>query len=141
MTRTVLVPVDGSPQSLDALRFALSHYSDSTVVALHVVDLSEFLRETDEDLDGAEAARTEAREAAQRVLDQVEDVAAEFDADVERKTNAGKAATVVLESAREHDVDQIVIGGHGRQVPDHVQLGSVAQRVVRRADVPVTVVR
>ncbi|GAB7020902.1 hypothetical protein JCM18750_37640 [Halostagnicola bangensis] len=38
-------------------------------------------------------------------------------------------------------VDHIVIGSHGRSGPSRVLLGSVTERVARRAPVPVTIVR
>jgi len=46
-----------------------------------------------------------------------------------------------VEYAEESDVDHIVIGSHGRSGVSRILLGSVAESVVRRADMPVTVVR
>jgi nucleotide-binding universal stress UspA family protein len=41
----------------------------------------------------------------------------------------------------EHDVDHVVMGSNGRRGVSRLVLGSVAERVVRGAPVPVTVVR
>jgi len=53
----------------------------------------------------------------------------------------GQPARQILRYAREHDTDHIVIGTHGRDDVSKILLGSVADRVMRRAPVMVTVVR
>jgi nucleotide-binding universal stress UspA family protein len=47
----------------------------------------------------------------------------------------------ILDYAREHGVDLIVAGTHGRGVVGHLVMGSVAERLVRHAPCPVLVVR
>lgn len=49
----------------------------------------------------------------------------------------GPGDTSVLEAAARHDADAIVIGTQGRTGLAHVLLGSVAERVIRRASLPV----
>jgi nucleotide-binding universal stress UspA family protein len=53
----------------------------------------------------------------------------------------GKPFLEVIQVAKEKDVDIITIGTHGRAGVDRVILGSVAERVVRKAHCPVMVVR
>jgi nucleotide-binding universal stress UspA family protein len=47
----------------------------------------------------------------------------------------------ILRTAREKEVDLIVVGTHGRTGLDHVLFGSTAEKVVRRASCPVVSVR
>jgi nucleotide-binding universal stress UspA family protein len=47
----------------------------------------------------------------------------------------------ILRYAEEHEVDLIVMGTHGRSGVSHMLLGSIAERVVRRAPCPVLTVR
>jgi nucleotide-binding universal stress UspA family protein len=54
---------------------------------------------------------------------------------------ARTAPPAILKYAREHGVDLIVAGTHGRGVMRHLVMGSVAERLVRLADCPVLVVR
>ena len=49
----------------------------------------------------------------------------------------GKPADEIVRYAREHDVDLIVMGTHGREGVARVFIGSVAETVVRRAACPV----
>jgi nucleotide-binding universal stress UspA family protein len=49
----------------------------------------------------------------------------------------GNAADEILKYAREHHVDLIVCGTHGRRGWDHLLMGSVAERVLRLAPCPV----
>ncbi|KKK66103.1 hypothetical protein LCGC14_2967460 [marine sediment metagenome] len=53
----------------------------------------------------------------------------------------GKPFLEVIQVAKEKDVDIIAIGTHGRAGVDRIILGSVAERVVRKAHCPVMVVR
>lgn len=53
----------------------------------------------------------------------------------------GGAAQSITRYAKEHDVDMIVMGTHGRSGLAHLALGSVAERVLRTAPCPVMVVR
>ena len=50
-------------------------------------------------------------------------------------------AFAIVEYAKSHDVDLIVMGTHGRGAMAHLLLGSVAARVVRIAPCPVLTVR
>lgn len=53
----------------------------------------------------------------------------------------GDPAAEILRYARDHGVDLLVLGTHGRTGLRRLVLGSVAERVVRQAPCPVMVVR
>jgi universal stress protein A len=50
-------------------------------------------------------------------------------------------AFAIIDYAREHNMDLIVMGTHGRGMLAHMLMGSVAERVVRLASCPVLTVR
>jgi universal stress protein A len=54
---------------------------------------------------------------------------------------SGDAAEAIVQVAREHGIDLIVMSTHGRTGLAHVFLGSVAEKVVRHAPCPVLVTR
>ena len=53
---------------------------------------------------------------------------------------AGVGAIAIVNYARDHDIDLIVMGTHGRTGMAHLLIGSVAERVVRTASCPVLTV-
>jgi nucleotide-binding universal stress UspA family protein len=53
----------------------------------------------------------------------------------------GEPAAEIVEAAQDGKYDVIVVGTHGRTGLADVLLGSVAERVVRRAPMPVITVR
>ncbi|MDR3176900.1 MAG: universal stress protein [Desulfovibrio sp.] len=53
----------------------------------------------------------------------------------------GNPAETILQRAKDGGADLIVIGTHGRKGFDHILFGSVAEKVVRSASVPVLVAR
>jgi nucleotide-binding universal stress UspA family protein len=143
MPRHVLVAVDYSDQSEAALRQALEDFPEAEITALHVVDF----RSSDLGPGGFGTANAweewlaAAHEHADERLAEARAIAAEYDREIATETVVGEDASSIVEYVGEHDVDHVYIGSHGRHGVARVLLGSVAETVVRRAPVPVTVVR
>jgi len=53
----------------------------------------------------------------------------------------GSPAEEIMRTARDHEVDLIVIATHGRTGLKHLLMGSTAERVIRHVHCPVLVVR
>ena len=140
MIEHVLVPIDDSPLAERALDFAMAAHPEADLTVLHVVDYVEESYGA-ELLLGAEELRERARERARALADDALERAADHRGTTTTVTEFGKPATVISEYAGEHAVDLIVIGSHGRSPLSRVLLGDVADTVVRRAPVPVTIVR
>ena len=144
MPETVLVPVDGSPQSEKALDHAMATFPDADLVALTAVDpvAAGYAATPGPDASGYPGEWIEqAHERADRILDDAVEQAAERDREIETVRVTDRPARAIVDYADEEGVDQIVIGSHGRTGITRVLLGSVAEKVVRRAPCPVTVVR
>lgn len=62
------------------------------------------------------------------------------DRKVVRVTDEGSPFVQIIRYAKEHDIDLIVMGTHGRTGLSHMMMGSVAERVVRKAPCPVLTV-
>lgn len=144
----ILVPVDGSPLSEQALEFALEEYDDPSIVALHVIDPSDpgysSMAEIDvrtEPPHGSEAWYERAGEEEERIFEEVRELVEAHDADLETDSAVGEPAREIVDYAERNEIDQVVMGGHGRTGPSRLLLGSVAESVVYRAPVTVTVVR
>ena len=61
--------------------------------------------------------------------------------ETERAARVGHAFVEIIRYARENEIDLIVMGTHGRGAVSHMLLGSVAEKVVRKAPCPVLTVR
>lgn len=140
----VLIPMDYSELSEKALRTACSLHPDADITVLHVIDF----RTSDLGSGGwGESPNTwddwlaEAREHAEELLDRAEAIAAEYDVEIATDTDVGEDARTIVAYAEDHDIDLIIMGSHGRSLPARILLGGVSESVVRRAPVPVMVVR
>lgn len=148
MPNTILVPVDGSPLSFEALEVALSEHPGAEITALHVVDPTEpgYSYTIDVDLDaeplhGSDEWLERARELESELFEDVESMAADHDADVETETAVGDPRRVIVDYAEREGSDAIVMGSHGREEESRILLGSVTEAVAFRAPVRVTLVR
>jgi len=142
MVRHVLVPYDGSEQADEALDFAFEEHPDATVSVLHVIDPVEAGYSSQPTAFGqAEEWFETAREEAETLLDGVRERAGAEGVAVDTTVEVGRPSRAIVEYADENDVEQIVMGSHGRSGVSRILLGSVAEAVVRRSPVPVTIVR
>jgi len=135
---TVLVPYDGSRPAQQAVEYAVDNWGDRRLVLLRVIEFADGSLEAGVDLI-KERLKKSRDEGAAELTDDLLATLADVDYDVE--TVVGKPAREIVGYAEATDVEAIVIGSHGRTGASRVLLGSVAQTVVRRAPVPVTVVR
>ena len=62
-------------------------------------------------------------------------------AHIHRTTRVGAPVDEIVKYAKEHNIDLIVQGTHGRRGIKHMLLGSVAENIVRYASCPVLTVR
>jgi nucleotide-binding universal stress UspA family protein len=81
------------------------------------------------------------RNRAEEQFAALDAMAEEVGLETEHLVETGKPAATIVEIAENEDIDHIVMGSHGRQGVSRILLGSVAETVVRRSPVPVTVAR
>lgn len=138
----VLVPLDGSPLADEALAHALAVF-DCRLTVLNVVTPLDTGMSEGGILELDEQRQAGARERANQLIDRAESQATATGRTIETAVMAGDPAETILSFVEEHDVDHIVMGGHGGQRRPLTQrlLGTVATAVVGRASVTVTVVR
>jgi len=137
----IVVGVDGSSESKDALRWAIAeaHLRRATVRAIHVwtyplIFAGEYVPS---DMIDANALR----DAAEKALEEaVTEVAGETpDVYIERVVEHGSVAHVLVEAAREADI--LVVGSRGHGGFTGSLLGSVSQQCAQHAPCAVVIVR
>jgi nucleotide-binding universal stress UspA family protein len=88
-----------------------------------------------------ESIRARQRQEAEKALRARDSVIRELGVAVRWIVREGGPAEAIVRAAVEEHADLIVIGTHGRSGLDRLLIGSVADRVVRRAPCPVMTVR
>jgi len=138
----ILVPTDGSDGATraarEAMRFASAY--DATVHVLSVVDTTRYRSSALPD-DLVRRHEDQLTERGKRAVHAIENVAARTEQPVVGRVWKGVPHRAILEYTDENDIDLIAMGTHGRTGLDRLLLGSVTERVVRLADVPVFTVR
>ncbi|MDT3437208.1 universal stress protein [Haloarcula sp. 1CSR25-25] len=140
MGRRILIPVDSSPQAREAVRHASTVHPADDLVLLHVVEYSESI--TDPDRGGrkhAEGWYAKARDDAEDLFERLTE-GVEHEGEITTAITDGSPASAIVDYLAEHDIDQVVIGSHGRTGATRILIGSVSESVARRSPVPVTVV-
>jgi nucleotide-binding universal stress UspA family protein len=134
----VLVPTDGS----DAATHAADHLLEfvaalgATVHVLSVVDDSALGPDVRSTIAGKESEQA-AAEAVDTVVSAAETHGV---TDVVRHVEHGRPAEVILDCIETNDVHAVGMGTTGRRGTDRILLGSVAEKTVRSAPVPVMTV-
>ncbi len=137
----VLVPLDGSPLADEALRQALELF-DCRLTVLNVVTPIDAGMSEGGILEPGEDRREDARDRADRLIERARARTAGADRTIETGVEAGDPAEAILAYVGAHDIDHVVMGGHGGERSTARRLlGTVATRVVGEAPVTVTVVR
>jgi len=143
MYQKILVAVDGSATSLRGLDEAvrLAKAMSGRLRLVHVVDE---LIVADPPAAAFELISQVLREAGTKVLAEAASRAKRADVPCEHKlieTLGVRAADEIVREAQEWAADLIVVGTHGRRGLKRLAMGSDAEMVLRRAPVPVLMVR
>lgn len=141
MPERILVPVDGSNRSEEALEYAIETFPEASITAVHVLEAGHGDGGTLSGMTGNLPDESAAMERSEEILESVRELAAERGAEIETQRGRGRPDRLIVKRAEDGKYDMIVIGSHGRDGVARVLLGSVAEKVVRRSSVPVLVIR
>lgn len=135
--RNVLLPVDFSEPSLKATEYAVSlgHKFGATIHLLHIIEDPVVY------LPMFESYPLPTREQFETyAMDRLENWISDEDSQglkLERHYRHGKPHIEIIDYAADSNIDLIVMGTHGRGLAAHLLLGSVAEKLVRKAPCPV----
>jgi nucleotide-binding universal stress UspA family protein len=140
--KNLLVPSDFSEYSDQALRYGLelARKFDATLYLLHIVPdpATQAFAGEFQTLPPSEVVDDWVLEAQHRLAQIVPAVDRNR---VRIRVIVGSPFSEILQFAEQEEIDLIVMGTHGRGGVRHFLLGSIAERVVRRAPCPVLTVR
>lgn len=140
--KVILVPTDFSASSDRALAYAtsLGKALGAELVVLHAYDLP-IVGFPDGALVASPELATRITEGAQIGMKRALDAHAGAGVPMRSLIRQGTTWRTILDVSKELACDMIVMGTHGRQGLPRALLGSVAEKIVRSADVPVLTVR
>jgi universal stress protein A len=146
--KKILVPTDNSKNSKEAFKYAvdLAKKHDSMIYVLHVIDIS-YIEEAGrfetsyfklpngygENL--LQEGKAETDEFIKEGLGENQELR------IERYIRKGNPYTEIVNFAKEIGSDLIIMGTHGRTGLSHVLMGSITEKIVRKAHCPVLTVK
>jgi len=140
--KKILFPVDLTDNCTKILPYVLSMAEKygSQICLLHVV----------EDIarwgigymphPSMKSLQEEAQTAAEKALDKLCNQDMQSCPNFKRVLVSGDPATEILKAVDKEEIDLIIMGTHGRKGLEHTIFGSVAENVVKKSPVPITVV-
>lgn len=139
--QSILVPLDGSPASEQAIAWAteLAGKHQAEIALLRVVDHPSIFSVYD--LQHLEAYYQEAEGLARKYLEDVRQRWFQTNSKIRTLQVVGIPAEMILLKARELKASLVVMTSHGRDGMTRWFLGSVAEKVARHAECPVFLVR
>ncbi|MFP4527116.1 MAG: universal stress protein [Candidatus Kapaibacterium sp.] len=142
--KNILVPTDFSKESRAAFDYArelAKNSDDARVHFLHVIELTTYPI----NIGLSQSAMEELR---QRHIDDANKKLREYIKDFEKDdiicdsvVLQGKSDEAILKYTKDHRVDVICIGTHGRSGFEHLMIGSTTEKVIRKADCPVLAIK
>ncbi len=135
----LLVPVDFSPCSLNALRVALGVAApEGDVTLLHVIDQHFVDDAVAAGMGTAEEITAQVRARAEAGFEEMLTGLDAEGVDIERMVVIGEPFVEILKIARDLDLPMIVMGARGRSTPpEELLFGSTVERVIRATRIPV----
>jgi len=140
--KKILAPTDFSPYSEHALQYA-GELAEQFGAELHVISVFDNTTPIFTDPEMMQIGDFVQRQEA-AIREQLEAQPGPPWAEkltVVRELRIGSAFLEIVRYAKQNDIDLIVMGTHGRSGLPHVLLGSVTEKVVRKAPCPVLTVR
>jgi nucleotide-binding universal stress UspA family protein len=136
----ILFPTDFSESAENALRYAISLAKKygSKLYVVHVVE--PFTYTTDFGIDYS-AQYKDLEASAKKLLDEIVVSIKGNNIAVEGAVLSGEPFVEIIKHVKQKHIDLIVMATHGRTGIEHMLLGSVAEKVVRKSPCPVLTIK
>jgi nucleotide-binding universal stress UspA family protein len=143
MTDTILIGIDGSPDSRRAVEYGITmaKKDKASLVLAFVIEWSEYSFNTPEENEQRHKRREEEiKTVKERVLDPMLESLAPEGLEMKGVVRHGQVAAALIQIAREQDANQIVVGRIGQKTISTVIFGSVVTKLIQLTHIPVTIV-
>ena len=139
----ILVPIDFSEHSKNALRYAVEFASvmRAELILLYVVEPAIYPADFSFGQVTIPQFEKELAERGRRALEDLARTSLKESVKSRAIIRTGKPFIEIIDVADEENVDLILIASHGHTGVEHILFGGTAEKVIRKAHCPVFVVR
>lgn len=140
--RQVIIATDGSETANEAADFGIEMIgcSGAKVYAIYVIDTTPY-RSVPLDKIWSDKVLEEFEKEGQEATSYIEKIGKEAGVEVESRVLKGHPAEKIVTFSEDNNIDMIIMGSLGKSGYERVLLGSVSEKVIRHAKIPVLVVR
>ncbi len=141
--KKVLVPIDFSDYSKSALKYAVNFAKsfNADIILIYVVEPIIYPPDFSMGQIAMPSINTEWDDRAKDELQKLAKSEINEIANVKTIIKTGKPFVEIIETAKEENIDLIIIATHGHSGVEHILFGSTAEKVVRKAPCPVLTLR
>lgn len=141
--KKVLVPIDFSDYSKSALKYAVNFAKsfNAEIILVYVVEPVIYPPDFSMGQIAMPSINAEWDDRAKEELQKLAKSEIVEMANVKTIIKTGKPFVEIIETAKEENIDLIIIATHGHSGVEHILFGSTAEKVVRKAPCPVLTLR
>ncbi len=143
MFKKILVPLDFSDYTEEIMKVAvqIAEKFGSAIHLLHVIPNMDYFTPYESFLSAENLVNIQ-RDIEREVGKDMEVVAKNIkDISVTKAVHTGVAFLEIIDYVRTENIELVVMGTHGRGGLEHILIGSVAEKVVRKSPCPVLTIR
>lgn len=140
--RQILIATDGSETANEAADFGIEMVgcSGAKVYAVYVIDTTPY-RSVSLDKIWSKETLEEFEKVGHEATSYIEKTGKAAGMEVESRVLKGNPAEKIISFAEDNNIDMIIVGSLGKGRYERAVLGSVSEKIVKHAKVPVMVVR
>lgn len=142
MFKKILYPIDFSEYTEEITSYAVSIAKkyDSELHLLHVIPNLNYFTPYESFLTPENLVAIE-KNIEKEIEKDFDKVAKKIDIPVRKIIKSGVTFVEIIDYIKEEGIDLVVMGTHGRSGIEHILIGSVAEKVVRKSPCPVLTIR
>ncbi len=143
MTDTILVGIDGSPDSRRAVEYGITmaKKDKASLVLAFVIEWSQYSFNTPEENEQRHKRREEEIQTVnERILEPMLESRVPEALEIKGVVRHGQVAAALIQSAREQGAPQLVVGRIGQKAITTMIFGSAVTQLIQLTHIPVTIV-
>jgi len=142
MFKKIVCPVDFSEFTDDILKYAtnIAKKYDAELHLLHVIPNLNYFTPYESFLTPENLVLME-KNIEKEVEKDFEKIIQSIDISVKKIIKTGVIFVEIMDYIKEENIDLVIMGTHGRSGIEHILIGSVAEKIVRKSACPVLTIR